>query len=134
VSSQVLVALLVTVVLGDVVQIISADDDGTGHLGGDDFASEYTTANRDLSGEGALLVNVGAVDSFGRGLKAQTDIFVPSLVFGTDFAITANLGIVEDGLLLERLLDLFGHRNGEEMAVLVLQASGRGKRGRTVLE
>lgn len=43
-------------VLGDVMQIISADDDGAGHLGGDDLASEDTTANRDLSGEGALLV------------------------------------------------------------------------------
>jgi len=63
--------------------------------------------------------------------------------------LTTNLGIIEDGLFLERLLDLarkgrsaasldhrqhntdlFGHRGYEEMAILVLQVSGRGKRGR----
>ena len=38
------------------MQIISADDDGAGHLGGDHLASEDTTANRDLSSERALLV------------------------------------------------------------------------------
>lgn len=32
---QVLVAALVTVVLGDVVQVFAADDEGTVHLGGD---------------------------------------------------------------------------------------------------
>jgi hypothetical protein len=37
VSRQVLVALLVTVVLGDVVKVFTADDDGTVHLGGDDL-------------------------------------------------------------------------------------------------
>ena len=69
--------------------------------------------------------------------------------------LTANLGIIEDGLLLERLLDLarkerkvsvasldldhrqcntnlFGHSNDEETAVLVLQANGRGKKRRQV--
>jgi len=101
VSCQVLMALLVTVVLRDVVQIISADDDGAGHLGRNDLASEDTTADGDFSSEGALFVNVGAVDGFGRGLEAQTNIFVPSLVFGTHFSTAANLGIVEDGLLLE---------------------------------
>jgi hypothetical protein len=37
VSRQVLVALLVTVVLGDVVKVFTADDNGTVHLGGDDL-------------------------------------------------------------------------------------------------
>jgi hypothetical protein len=56
VSSEVLVALLVTVVLGDVVEVFTADDDGTVHLGGDDTAGEDTTTNGDETGEGALLV------------------------------------------------------------------------------
>ena len=37
--------IVVRTILGDVVQIISTDDDGSGHLGGDDLASEDTTAN-----------------------------------------------------------------------------------------
>ena len=56
VSSQVLVTLLVTVVLGDVVKVFTADDDGTVHLGGDDTAGKDTATDRDLTGEGALLV------------------------------------------------------------------------------
>jgi hypothetical protein len=56
VSSEVLVALLVTVVLGDVVEVFTADDDGTVHLGGDDTAGEDTTTDGDETGEGALLV------------------------------------------------------------------------------
>ena len=47
---------LVTVVLGDVVQVLAADDERTVHLGGDDGASQDTAADGDLANEGALLV------------------------------------------------------------------------------
>lgn len=56
VGGQVLVSLLVTGVLGDEVEVLAADDDGTVHLGGDDGARQDTTADRDEAGEGALLV------------------------------------------------------------------------------
>lgn len=49
-------ALLVTGVLGDVVEVLAADDDGTVHLGGHDGAGQDTATDRDLAGEGALLV------------------------------------------------------------------------------
>lgn len=55
-SSEVLVALLVTVVLGDVVEVLAADDDGTVHLGGDDTAGQDTATDGDETSEGALLV------------------------------------------------------------------------------
>lgn len=55
-GSQVLVALLVTVVLGDVVEVFTADDDGTVHLGGNNAASQDTATDGDLTDEGALLV------------------------------------------------------------------------------
>lgn len=48
--------LLVTVVLGDVVKVFTADDNGTVHLGRDDTASEDTATDGDKAGEGALLV------------------------------------------------------------------------------
>lgn len=56
VSGDVLVALLVTVVLGDVVEVFTADDNGTVHLVGYNTASQDTATDRDLTGEGALLV------------------------------------------------------------------------------
>lgn len=56
VSSQVLVALLVTVVLGDVVEVFTADDDGAVHLGGHNTAGQDTATDGDKTGEGALLV------------------------------------------------------------------------------
>lgn len=56
VSGQVLVALLVTVVLGDVVEVFTADDDGAVHLGGHNTAGQDTATDGDKTGEGALLV------------------------------------------------------------------------------
>lgn len=76
-SGQIFVSLLVTVyrtklgmenglkivacgwirtVLGDVVEIVPSDDDGTGHFGGNDLAGQDTPTNRDVTSEGALLV------------------------------------------------------------------------------
>ena len=56
VCGQVLVALLVTGVLGDEVEVVTADDAGTVHLGGHDCAGQDTAADRDLTSERALLV------------------------------------------------------------------------------
>jgi hypothetical protein len=56
VSGQVLVSLLVTVVLGDVVEVLAADDQSTVHLGGDDGTGQDTATDRDSTSEGALLV------------------------------------------------------------------------------
>lgn len=56
VGGEVLVALLVTGVLGDVVKVFSADDQSTVHLGGNDGAGKDTATDGDETGEGALLV------------------------------------------------------------------------------
>merc|ERR1719231_2234763 len=61
-SSNVVVALLETVVLLDVVKVVTADDDGALHLGGLDNALEDTAADRHIAGEGALLVDIVAGD------------------------------------------------------------------------
>lgn len=55
-SGEVLVALLVSVVLGDEVKVFAADDDGAVHLGGNDGSGQDTATDGDLAGEGALLV------------------------------------------------------------------------------
>lgn len=56
VGGEVLMALLVTRVLGDEVKVFAADDDGSVHLGRDDGTGENTATDGDLAGEGALLV------------------------------------------------------------------------------
>lgn len=71
VCGEVLVALLVTGVLGDEVEVLAADDEGTVHLGGDDGAGQDTATNRDLTDEGALLV-------CGRVLVAVSELIVVS--------------------------------------------------------
>lgn len=99
-------ALLKAVVLLDEVQVVSAHNDGTVHLGGDDHPSENTPTDADASSEGAVVVNVSAVNClFGR-LEAQTDVLpVPHSLaglLGLQF-----LGVQEDRrLLLEGTLSL----------------------------
>jgi hypothetical protein len=56
VRSEVLVSLLVSGVFGDEVEVFSADDEGTVHLGRDDGSGQDTATDGDETGEGALLV------------------------------------------------------------------------------
>lgn len=49
-------ALLVTGVLGDEVEVLAADDESAMHLGRDDGAGQDTATDGDLAGERALLV------------------------------------------------------------------------------
>lgn len=73
VGGKVLVTLLETTVLGDVVEVVPADDDGVLHLGGDDDALQDAATDGDVAGEGALLVDVVALDGGGGGLDAKAD-------------------------------------------------------------
>jgi len=101
------VALLVTVVLGDEVEVLTTDDDGTLHLGGDDLTSEDAATDGDITGEGALLVDVVSLNGLSGGLEAKTDLLVPAVVL--DGLLAGNLGVLEDTLLLlESLFNLDG--------------------------
>lgn len=105
-SSQVLVALLVTVVLLNVVQIVATQDDGALHLVRHNNARQDAAADRHVAGERALLVNVVALDGLDRSLEAETDILVPTLVLTL---LGGQLGVQEDTLLLlESFLNLVG--------------------------
>lgn len=55
-GGEVLVALLVTRVLGDEVKVLSSDDEGSVHFRGDDGAGQDTSTDGDEAGERALLV------------------------------------------------------------------------------
>lgn len=100
-------ALLVTVVLGDEVEVLATDDDGALHLGGDDLTSEDAATDGDITSEGALLVDVVALNGLLGGLEAKTDLLVPAGVL--DRLLAGNLGVLEDTLLLlESFLNLVG--------------------------
>ena len=62
------------------MQVIPADDNGAGHLGGDDAAGEDTSTDRDVAGEGALLVysaNTQAIVNPGACTPQRPDRGVP---------------------------------------------------------
>ena len=58
---HVLVALLETVVLSDVVKVVTADDNGSLHLVFDNDASKNAPSDGHVAGEWALLVDVIAL-------------------------------------------------------------------------
>lgn len=75
VSRDVSVSLLVSLILSNIVEIISSDDDSSVHLGADAHSLENTTSDGDVSSEGAFLVDVGSLDGVSRGVEAQSDVF-----------------------------------------------------------
>jgi hypothetical protein len=79
VCSNVSVTLLITLVLLNVMEVISAHNDGSVHLGALYFATKDTAADGDVSGEGALLIDVVTLDSLLGGLETETDRFIPSV-------------------------------------------------------
>lgn len=60
-----LVPLLVAAVLGDPAQVVAAQHDGAVHLGAANHALEDAAADADVAGEGALLVDVRALQRGG---------------------------------------------------------------------
>lgn len=98
VGSKVLMSLLVTVVLGDVVKVLTSENDGTVHLGGNNGTGENLTTDGDKTNEGALLVNVRTLDSLLGSLETKTDLLIPSLGLLVDLG----LGVLEDVRLLKK--------------------------------
>ena len=59
VDVNILVPLLVTLVLGNVVKVIPANDNGALHLGRDNESLKDLSTDGNVTSEGALLVDVG---------------------------------------------------------------------------
>lgn len=97
---DVLVSLLVSVVLWNVVQVVSSDDDGTVHLGGDNNTGQDLTTDGNKTSEWALLVNVSTFDGGLWGLETQTSVLIPSLCS----LVGLQLWVVENMRLLINLL------------------------------
>lgn len=98
---HVLVALLKAVVLSDVVEVVSADDDGPLHLHLGHHARQDPPSDGDVTSKRAFLVNVGALDGLLRCLEAQADVLVVSReLLLASFAKQDPLLILKDGRLL----------------------------------
>jgi hypothetical protein len=68
------VSLFVSVVLGNVVKIISSDDNGSLHLSGDADTLEDFSSDRDVAGEWAFLINVGGFNGLFGGFESKSDV------------------------------------------------------------
>lgn len=66
---NVLVSLFVSVVFWNVVQVVSSDDDGTVHLGGNNGTRQDLTTDGNQTSEWTLLVNVRTFDGGLWGLE-----------------------------------------------------------------
>ncbi len=104
-NGSVIVSLLETVVLLNVVKVVSANNDGSSHLVGNNHGSEDTTSNRNVTSERTLLVDVSTVDGLLWGSKTKADVLPPAL--GLSCSDT-NWGSI---LSLESLLCLVSHIN-----------------------
>ena len=64
------VSFFVSIVFGNVMKVISSDDDGSLHFGWDADTLEDSSSDGDVAGEGAFLINVGGFDGFLGGSEA----------------------------------------------------------------
>merc|ERR1712002_45389 len=74
VNGHVPVSLLESVVFLDEVEVVSADDDGTVHLHLEDSPSHNASTDRNVAGEGALLVDVGAFLGLAGDLESKANL------------------------------------------------------------
>lgn len=87
VCSNIGMTFLITLVFLDIMKVISAHNDGSVHLGALYATTKDTSTDGDISGEGALLIDVVTLDSLLGGLETETDRFVPSVsALARDFA------------------------------------------------
>ena len=97
-------------VLLDVSEVVTADNDGALHLGGDDQSLQNRATNRDGRGEGALLIDVLSLDGSLGGLNAKSHISVPALVgllaHQMDLAVREHLLLLESSLVLKTTISI----------------------------
>ena len=68
------VSLLISVVFGNIVEIVAPDNDGPLHLGGDDNSLEDLAPDGDTAGEGAFLIDIARFDGLIGSFEAQPNV------------------------------------------------------------
>ena len=98
---HILVAFLKAVVLSDVVEVVSADDNSLLHPHFGDHTRQNPPLDGDIASRGAFLVNIGALNGLLGRLEAQTAVFVePRELLLASFSKQDPLLILKDGWLL----------------------------------
>jgi hypothetical protein len=69
-DGEVAMSLGESVILLDVVEIVSSDDDGSVHLARDDHSLEDLASDRDIAGERTLLIHIDSIDGLLGGLES----------------------------------------------------------------
>jgi hypothetical protein len=118
VDGSVGVALFETVVLLDVMQIVTTNHNGASHLGRDHHTFNNTTTDRNVASERTLLINIFTFNSLLRSCEAKTYILVPSQ---TRLLTNHTLRSKEHcGLLLESPLILlhFSYRSNRKLPLV----------------
>lgn len=105
-GSNVLVAFLETVVLGDVVEVILSDNDSAVHFGGRNYTLDDSSTDGNIAGEGALLINVLALDGGSGGLESQANVLVVASLITLLLSKELAGSLLDGGLLLESSLSL----------------------------
>ena len=92
-------------VLLDVSEVVTADNNGTFHLGGDDETLQDGTTDRNVGSERTLLIDVLSTDGAFGGLNAETNISVPTLIGllsgKTDLTVGELILLLESSLVLQ---------------------------------
>ena len=94
-------------VLLDITEIVTTNNDGALHLGGNHQTLQNSSTNGNRGSERTLLIDVLSVNSSLRGLDAQTHISVPTLVGlltkEMDLAVREHFLLLEGSLVLQSI-------------------------------
>ena len=86
---KVVMSLLESVIFLDIMEVISSQDDGVLHLGGEDNTLTDSSSNGDVRGEWAFLINIRSFHGGSWGFETKSDLFVISVslvsLFGKHF-------------------------------------------------
>lgn len=83
VNRHVAMPLFESIVLLNIMEVVSSDHNGSLHLHFDNCTSQNSASNGHVACEGALFVNVLALDCFARDFESKTNIpCVPQFLLG----------------------------------------------------
>ncbi len=83
VSNDVGMSLLVSIVLLNVVEIVSSDNNSVSHFVRDNHGSKDLSSNAYISSEWAFFVNIVSLNGFFWGFETKSDISVVSDTFSS---------------------------------------------------
>merc|ERR1712188_65693 len=120
VGRQCFVAFLISLILLDIMKVITSKNNSSLHLHALDNPSQNTASNTDITSERTFLVNVGAFCCFSWCFESQANVFHKPLVFSFGSFSNHSFLVLEDGsLLLISPFCLFRHDDGIDSNTLI---------------